>query len=69
MTIQYELVIVNGKVVTDTETGDFDIAIKDGQIAKLVPQGGLLGVSAQRTIDAQGGLVMVSCNMATYVLI
>lgn len=68
MTIQYDLVIVNGKVVTDTETGDFDIAVKDGQIAKLVPQGGLLGVSAQRTIDAHGGLVMVSCNIVTYVL-
>lgn len=60
---QYDLVIVNGKVVTGTETGDFDIAIKNGQIARVVPQGGLLGVSAHRTIDAHGGLVMVSCSI------
>jgi dihydropyrimidinase len=66
MTSQYDLVIVNGKVVTDTETGDFDIAVKDGQIAKVVPQGGLLGVSAKRTIDAQGGLVMVRRGMVIY---
>jgi dihydropyrimidinase len=37
-----------------------DIAVKDGKIAKLVPSGALDGVKAKKTIDAQGGMVMVS---------
>jgi dihydropyrimidinase len=64
MTSQYDLVIVNGNVITDAESGNFDIAIENGKIAKVVPRGGLSGVYAKRTIDAQGGLVMVSCSMA-----
>lgn len=67
MTSQYDLVIVNGKVVTDTDIGYLDIAVKDGRISKVIPRGELLGVTAQRTIDAQGGLVMVSCSMSEYV--
>jgi len=56
----YDLLVVNGVVVTDTETGEFDIAVKHEKIAKVVPRGGLSGVSVKRTIDAQGGYVMAS---------
>ena len=56
---EYDLLVLNGLVVTDQETAEFDIAVKDGEIAKLVPRGSLKGESAKKTIDAQGGMVMV----------
>ena len=56
----YDLLILNGIVVTATETGELDIAVQGEKIAKLVPRGALSGASARRTIDAQGGYVMVS---------
>jgi len=55
----YDLLVLNGLVVTDHSTGEFDIAVKDGKIAKVVPRGTLSGDSAKKTIDAQGGMVMV----------
>lgn len=55
--IKYDLLIVNGVVATDEATGEYDIAIKDGKIAKLAPRGDLEHASATRTIDAQGGYV------------
>lgn len=55
---QYDLLVLNGLVVTVEEMGEFDIAVKDGKITKLVPKGSLAGVQAKRTIDAQGGMVM-----------
>jgi dihydropyrimidinase len=54
----YDLLIVNGLVVTDQETGEFDIAIKDGKIFKVVPRGSLSGIGKKK-LDAQGGMVMV----------
>lgn len=57
---EYDLFVVNGIVVTDIETGNFDIAIKDEKIAKVVPRGGLQGLTAKKTIDAKEGYVMVS---------
>lgn len=56
----YDLLILNGIVATDLETGEFDIAVKDEKIAEIVPRGGLSGVSAKQIIDARGGLVMAS---------
>ncbi|TVY82565.1 Dihydropyrimidinase [Lachnellula suecica] len=55
---EYDLLVLNGLVVTDQETGQFDIAVKDGKIAKVVPRGTLDGVEAKKTIDAQGGMIM-----------
>jgi dihydropyrimidinase len=56
---EYDLLVLNGLVVTHDETREFDIAIKDGKISKLVPRGEFAGVKAAKTIDAKGGLVMV----------
>lgn len=56
---EYDLLVLNGLVVTVEEIGEFDIAVRDGKIAKVVKKGGLSGVSAKKTIDAQGGMVMV----------
>lgn len=55
----YDLLILNGIVVTDTEIGEMDIAIKDEKIAEVVPKGMLSEVRARRTIDAKRGYVMV----------
>ncbi|KAE8452220.1 hypothetical protein EG329_001687 [Mollisiaceae sp. DMI_Dod_QoI] len=55
---EYDLVVLNGLMVTVEEMGEFDIAVKDGKISKVVPKGGLVGVQAKRTINAEGGMVM-----------
>ncbi len=60
MALKYDLLVLNGIVVTEEETRDCDIAVKDGKIAKVVPWGGLSGASATKTIDAEGGVVMAS---------
>ena len=56
---EFDLLVLNGIVVTDQETRELDIAVKDGKIAKLCPRGSLVGVESKKTIDAQGGMVMV----------
>lgn len=71
---QYDLVILNGLVVTDQEIGEFDIAVHDGKIANVVPRGTLGDVKAKKTIDAEGGMVMVSeiefcCELTANILI
>ena len=58
MTQEYDLLVLNGIVITDSSTGEFDIGVKDEKIAKVVRRGDLSGVKARRTIDAQGGYVM-----------
>jgi dihydropyrimidinase len=58
-TAEYDLVIINGIVVTDTEIKECDVAVKDEKIAKIVARGELKA-SATKTIDAQGGYVMVA---------
>ncbi|TVY44991.1 Dihydropyrimidinase [Lachnellula subtilissima] len=55
---EYDLLVLNGVVVTDQETGNFDIAVKDGKIAKVVPRGSFDGAKATKTIDAEGAMVM-----------
>lgn len=55
----YDLLVLNGIVVTDTEIGEKDIAIKDGKVDQVVSKSMLSGATAKRTIDAKGGYVMV----------
>lgn len=55
---EYDLLIVNGVVVTDEEEGELDIAVKDGKIDSVLPRGGFGGAKAERVIDAEGGYVM-----------
>jgi dihydropyrimidinase len=57
---EYDLLVVNGLFVTDKETGQFDVAVKDGKVAKVVPRGSLAAESASKIIDAQGGMIMVT---------
>lgn len=63
---EYDLLVLNGLVVTAEETREFDIAIKDGVIAKVVPRGSLATVTAKKTIDAEGGMVMVGIRIYFY---
>jgi dihydropyrimidinase len=60
----FDLLVVNGLVVTASDTANYDIAIKDGKIALLAPPGVLKVESAKKVIDAEGGYVMVrrSCQ-------
>jgi dihydropyrimidinase len=55
----FDLLIINGVVVTAEEVGEFDVCIKNGKIDQLVPRGALKDVSTTKTIDAKGGYVMV----------
>jgi dihydropyrimidinase len=59
MSATYDIIILNGLVVTDTDVGELDVAIKDEKIVRVVPRGGLKDVEANKTIDAEGGYVMV----------
>ncbi|KAF1961353.1 hypothetical protein CC80DRAFT_577777 [Byssothecium circinans] len=52
---EYDLFILNGVVVTDTEIREYDVAIKGEKIAKVVARGSLNEVKALKTIDAEGG--------------
>ena len=56
----FDTLVINGIVVTASDTASYDIAIKDGKIA-LLALPSLLDVSkAKRVIDAEGGYVTVS---------
>ena len=55
----FDLLVINGIVVTASDTANYDIAIKDGKIALLAPPGVLGTSSAKKVIDAEGGYVMV----------
>jgi N-acyl-D-aspartate/D-glutamate deacylase len=57
--VDFDLVILNGVVVTAEDVGELDIGIKGGKIAKVVPRGELGNVSSTKTIDAKGGYIMV----------
>lgn len=56
----YDLLILNGIVVTDTEIGENDIAIRVEKIIKIVPKGMLSEATAKSMIDAKGGYVVVT---------
>ena len=55
----FDLLIVNGIVVTASDVAEYDIAIKDEKIALLAPCGVLSKACAKRIIDAEGGWVTV----------
>ena len=55
----YDLLVLNGLVVTASDIGHYDIAIKDEKISLLAPRGSLADVQTDRIIDAEGGYVMV----------
>jgi dihydropyrimidinase len=59
MALEYDLLIVNGIVVTDASIQERDMAIKGEKIAKIVPRGDLKDAQAAKVINAQGGYIMV----------
>lgn len=61
--MEYDLVVVNGVVVTASDIAEYDIAIQGEKIALLAPKGTPL--RAKKTIDAKGGYVMV-CTTLPY---
>lgn len=63
----FDLVIVNGVVVTDQEIGEYDIGIKNGKIARIIPRSNFSYPYATRTVDAKGGYVTV-CGIQGLVL-
>ncbi|KAK4550849.1 hypothetical protein LTR36_000429 [Oleoguttula mirabilis] len=58
MSIEYDLLIVNGLVVTDQEVREVDIAIKHDKIAAVEARGSFKNAKAAQVIDADGGCVM-----------
>ncbi len=62
---EYDLLVLNGLVVTHDNTSELDLAIKDGKIARLSPRGILDEGTAKKVIDAQGGMVMV-CQLCLH---
>jgi len=56
--VEYDLVVLNGIVVTDQLEGEYDVAVKDGKIAAVEPRGSLSGRTSKKIIDAKGGYVM-----------
>ena len=60
----YDLLIINGLVVTASDIGHYDVAIKNEKIALLAPTGSLAGIEADKVIDAEGGYVMVLFHLA-----
>jgi dihydropyrimidinase len=65
---EYDLFIINGLVVTAEGIDEYDIAIRDETIVKVVPKGELSPLRAKKVIDAKGGYVMaglvlsISCS-------
>lgn len=55
----YDLLVINGLVVTASDIGYYDMAIKDEKIALLAPKGSLAEIAAKRVIDVEGGYVTV----------
>lgn len=55
----FDLLVINGLVVTASDIANYDIAIKDGKIVLLAPPGVLDINGAKQVIDAEGGYVMV----------
>lgn len=55
----FDCVVLDGLVITASDVGRYDIAIKDGKIALLAPARSLATVKANKVIDAQGAYVMV----------
>ena len=57
MSASFDLLIINGLVVTADETRQADIAIKDGKIAAVEFRGAFKDAKVTETIDAEGAWV------------
>ena len=57
MVAEYDVLVINGVVVTDTEVKEADIAITDGQIAAVDVRGSFRDATVGKVIDAEGGYV------------
>jgi dihydropyrimidinase len=55
--MDFDLVIINALLVTDTEIRECDIAIKDEKIALIEGKGTLAKSSTKKIIDADGAFV------------
>ncbi|KAK3079223.1 hypothetical protein LTS18_005423, partial [Coniosporium uncinatum] len=55
---EYDLLIINGVVVTDSATKECDVAVKEEKIVALEPRGSFASAKASKIIDAEGGYVM-----------
>jgi dihydropyrimidinase len=55
--MDFDLVIVNALLVTDTDIKECDIAIKDEKIALIQGRGTIGQYSTKRVIDADGAFV------------
>lgn len=58
MATEYDLIIVNGILVTDSEVQEWDIGVKDEKIVKIALRGTLQDAKAAKVVDAEGGYVM-----------
>ncbi|KAJ6504502.1 putative aminohydrolase [Mycena vulgaris] len=58
MPSKFDLVVVNGVVVTASDICSFDIGIKDGKIHTLVPSFSPEDIGDAQVVDAEGGMVM-----------
>lgn len=57
MASDYDLVIVNGTLVSHDEIKEADIAIKDSRIAATGDRGSFKDAKTKRIIDAEGGWI------------
>jgi formylmethanofuran dehydrogenase subunit A len=64
--VEFDLLIVNGIVVTDTEIAENAIAVKDGKIVRLISSSEQPYPSADKVIDAQGGYVTVRTALISH---
>ncbi|KAF2097612.1 D-hydantoinase [Rhizodiscina lignyota] len=55
---EYDLVILNALLITDTETKECDISVKNEKIDSITAKGALKDAKAKKVIDAEGGYVM-----------
>ena len=55
----FDLIIVNGLLVTDSKVEEYDVAVKGEKVAAVGPRGSFKDAKTTRKIDAEGGYVMV----------
>lgn len=55
---RFDLLIVNGILVTAEEVREADVAVRDEKVVAIEARGGFRNATAERTIDAQGAWVM-----------
>lgn len=58
MADEFDLLILNGLVVTAEGVREADIGIREGRIAEVTTRGRFEYAQSKKTIDAEGGYVM-----------